>query len=82
MTKKVVVFINPLSIGTNGQENFNNTTYIEETFFLLNNEKRLIKDLFSHYEVRQGRPVNNVTEKVLIYFGLYLIQLVNLVCND
>ncbi len=45
----------------------------------LNNEKRLIDDLFKNYQVRFGRPVNNMTEKVIIYFGIFLIQLIDLV---
>jgi hypothetical protein len=45
----------------------------------LSNEKRLIDDLFKNYQVRFGRPVNNMTEKVIIYFGIFLIQLIDLV---
>lgn len=47
--------------------------------FQLNNEKRLIDDLFKNYQVKFGRPVNNMTEKVVVYFGIYLIQLLDLV---
>jgi hypothetical protein len=46
--------------------------------YRLNNEKRLIEDLFKNYQVKFGRPVNNMTEKVMIYFGIYLIQLIDL----
>ena len=45
----------------------------------LNNEKRLIDDLFKNYQVKFGRPVNNMTEKVVVYFGITLIQLIDLV---
>lgn len=45
----------------------------------LNNEKRLIDDLFKSYQVKFGRPVNNMSEKVVVYFGIYLIQLIDLV---
>lgn len=45
----------------------------------LNNEKRLIDDLFKSYQVKFGRPVNNMSEKVVVYFGVYLIQLIDLV---
>jgi hypothetical protein len=47
--------------------------------YRLNNEKRLIDDLFKNYQVKFGRPVNNMTEKVIIYFGIFLIQLIDLV---
>ena len=47
--------------------------------YKLNNEKRLIDDLFKNYQVKFGRPVNNMTEKVIIYFGIFLIQLIDLV---
>lgn len=45
----------------------------------LNNEKRLIDDLLKNYQVKFGRPVNNMSEKVVVYFGVYLIQLIDLV---
>lgn len=47
--------------------------------FALNNEKRLINDLFKNYQVKFGRPVNNMTERVVVYFELFLIQLIDLV---
>jgi hypothetical protein len=47
--------------------------------YRLNNEKRLIDDLFKNYQVKFGRPVNNMTEQVIVYFGLYLVQLIDLV---
>ena len=47
--------------------------------YRLNNEKRLIDDLFKNYQVKFGRPVNNMTEKVVVYFGITLIQLIDLV---
>ena len=46
--------------------------------YKLNNEKRLIEDLFKNYQVKFGRPVNNMTERVIVYFGIYLIQLIDL----
>jgi hypothetical protein len=49
------------------------------TEFRLNNEKRLIKDLLDNYQVKFGRPVNNMSEKVIVYFGIRLIQLIDLV---
>ncbi|RNA00322.1 neuronal acetylcholine receptor subunit alpha-10-like isoform X2 [Brachionus plicatilis] len=52
---------------------FNNSGPIQ-----LNNEKRLIDDLLKNYQVKFGRPVNNMSEKVVVYFGLYLIQLIDL----
>lgn len=47
--------------------------------YRLNNEKRLIDDLFKNYQVKFGRPVNNMTEKVVVFFGIMLIQLIDLV---
>lgn len=47
--------------------------------FHLNNEKRLIDDLFKNYQVKFGRPVNNMTEKVIVNFEVCLIQLIDLV---
>ena len=47
--------------------------------YRLNFEKRLIKDLFDNYQVKFGRPVNNMSEKVVVYFGVYLIQIIDLV---
>jgi hypothetical protein len=47
----------------------------------LNNEKRLIDDLFKNYQVKFGRPVNNMTEKVIVNFEVFLIQLIDLVNN-
>jgi hypothetical protein len=44
----------------------------------LNDEKRLIDDLLLNYKVRFGRPVNNMTEKIVVYFGINLIQLIDL----
>ena len=46
--------------------------------YRLNNEKRLIADLFDNYQVKFGRPVNNMTEKVVVSFGIILIQLIDL----
>ena len=40
---------------------------------LLNNEKRLINDLTKDYQVKFGRPVNDVKEKVVVYFESMLI---------
>lgn len=47
--------------------------------YRLNFEKRLIQDLFQNYQVKFGRPVNNMSEKVVVYFGVYLIQIIDLV---
>lgn len=47
--------------------------------YKLNHEKQLIEDLFANYQVKFGRPVNNMTERVDVYFGIYLIQLIDLV---
>ena len=47
--------------------------------YRLNNEKMLIDDLFKNYQVKFGRPVNNMTEKVVVFFGIMLIQLIDLV---
>lgn len=52
---------------------------INQNVYRLNNEKRLIKDLFQNYQVKFGRPVNNMSEKIVVYFGVYLIQLIDLV---
>lgn len=48
------------------------------TVYRLNNEKKLIADLFANYQVKFGRPVNNMTERVVVYFGIRLIQLIDL----
>jgi hypothetical protein len=45
----------------------------------LTNEKRLIKDLLDNYQVKWGRPVNNMSEKVVVYFGINLVQLLDMV---
>ena len=45
----------------------------------LNHEKTLINDLLQNYQVKYGRPVNNMTEKVVVYFEVCLIQLIDLV---
>jgi hypothetical protein len=47
----------------------------------LTNEKRLIKDLLDNYQVKWGRPVNNMSEKVVVYFGINLVQLLDLVSH-
>ena len=56
----------------------NETTPLNEDY-RLNFEKRLINDLFKNYQVKFGRPVNNMSEKVVVYFGIYLIQIIDLV---
>ncbi len=48
------------------------------TIWKLNNEKLLITDLLANYKVKYGRPVNNMTEKVVVYIDLSLVQLVDL----
>ena len=45
----------------------------------LNNEKSLISDLLLNYKVKYGRPVSNMTEKVMVYIEVGLIQLIDLV---
>lgn len=45
----------------------------------LNHEKSLITDLLSNYKVKYGRPVKNMTEKVVVYFEVSLVQLIDLV---
>lgn len=52
---------------------------IHDGEYQLNFEKRLIDDLFKNYQVKFGRPVNNMSEKVVVYFGIYLIQIIDLV---
>ena len=47
--------------------------------YRLNNEKRLIDDLFKNYQVKFGRPVNNMSESIIVYFEVFLIQLIDLV---
>lgn len=47
--------------------------------YVFNHEKRLIDHLFKNYQVKFGRPVNNMSEKVVVYFGIYLIQIIDLV---
>lgn len=49
--------------------------------YRLNHEKRLIDDLFRTYQVKFGRPVNNMSEQVVVYFGIYLIQIIDLVTH-
>lgn len=58
-----------------------NVTSVEraDVFYVLNNEKRLINDLTKNYQVKFGRPVNNMTERVVVYFEIMLIQLIDLV---
>ena len=55
--------------------NQNLTTATEKSvvLYMLNNEKKLINDLFKNYQVKFGRPVNNMTESVVVYFELFLI---------
>ena len=47
---------------------------------MLSNEKRLIKDLLKNYENVGivGRPVRNTSETITVYFGLALIQILDL----
>ena len=47
----------------------------------LNNEKKLIDNLLHDYQVKFGRPVNNMSEKVVVLFEVYLIQIIDLVYN-
>ena len=47
----------------------------------LNNEKKLINDLFSNYRVKFGRPVANRSEKVVVSFEVFLVQIIDLVIN-
>lgn len=54
-------------------------THMNDNEYRLSFEKRLIDDLFRNYQVKFGRPVNNMSEKVVVYFGIYLIQIIDLV---
>lgn len=47
--------------------------------YRMNNEKKLISDLFHSYQVKFGRPVNNMSENIVVHFGIALIQLIDLV---
>lgn len=47
----------------------------------LNNEKKLISHLVDNYQVKYGRPVNNMTEKVTVYFECQLLQIIDLVSS-
>lgn len=67
------------SLIVNGQEQETTDTKPAAPIFHLNNEKRLIDDLFKNYQVKFGRPVNNMTEKVIVNFEVFLIQLIDLV---
>ena len=42
-------------------------------------EERLVRDLFRGYNKLMG-PVQNMTKKVEVAFGLAFIQLINVVC--
>lgn len=42
-------------------------------------EERLVRDLFRGYN-KLIRPVQNMTEKVDVRFGLAFVQLINVVC--
>jgi hypothetical protein len=42
-------------------------------------EERLVRDLFRGYN-KLIRPVQNMTQKVEVAFGLAFIQLINVVC--
>ena len=68
---KVVLVVNSKLKQVSAQANLS-------TEFRLNNEKRLINDLLANYQVKFGRPVNNMSEKVMVYFGIRLIQLIDL----
>ena len=56
----------------------NYTKKLTPGVYRLNNEKRLIDNLLKNYQVKFGRPVNNRTESVVVYFGIDLIQLIDL----
>jgi hypothetical protein len=58
------------------KNNTSNVNAIESRY--LTNEKRLINDLLLNYKVKFGRPVNNMSEKIVVYFGINLIQLIDL----
>jgi hypothetical protein len=45
----------------------------------LNKEKQLITHLIDNYQVKYGRPVNNMTEKITVFFECQLIQIIDLV---
>ena len=63
------------------KRNLANSTVVEQkpVKLKLTNEKRLIKDLLDNYQVKWGRPVNNMSEKVVVYFGINLVQLLDMV---
>ena len=44
-------------------------------------EERLVRDLFRGYN-KLIRPVQNMTQKVEVAFGLAFIQLINVVSNS
>ena len=44
-------------------------------------EERLVRDLFRGYN-KLIRPVQNMTQKVQVAFGLAFIQLINVVSNN
>lgn len=43
-------------------------------------EERLVRDLFRGYN-KLIRPVQNMTQKVDVRFGLAFVQLINVVCS-
>lgn len=76
---KIIVFSNQFQLNsTESQQVLSNSTTQLPTR-RLTNEKRLIKDLLDNYQVKWGRPVNNMSEKVVVYFGINLVQLLDLV---
>ena len=74
----LLLFVSNFS-GTIEQHQFQNET-VQRVKQQLSNEKRLIKDLVDNYQVKWGRPVNNMSEKVVVFFGINLVQLLDLVC--
>ena len=72
------VLVNELSRSKSAAQLASNASLSKQQY-RLNNEKRLIDDLLANYQVKFGRPVNNRSEKVVVYFGIFLIQLIDLV---
>ena len=74
------MLVNELSRSKSSAQLATNTSLSKQQY-RLNNEKRLIDDLLANYQVKFGRPVNNRSEKVVVYFGIFLIQLIDLVLS-
>jgi len=71
----LLLFVSNFSVTI--EQHFHNET-VQRVKQQLSNEKRLIKDLVDNYQVKWGRPVNNMSEKVVVFFGINLVQLLDL----